>query len=396
MNEILNELKSRHEKTRELIKQAGIDAILVLQDIDLLYYTNSMQALAIYIPVNGNVIAFYKSALERIKQDCPLELVQTKSIKLIPGLIKELSGELPEKIGFEFDVLPVAVFNRIVKSFNNEKTIIPVDCGTLVKKVRMIKSDYELSLMRKSGSITKKVFEQTKSILKPGISELDAAIEIEYLYRKYSHLGPTRMRTFNHELFYGHVLSGETALIPASFATPFGGKGSHASFSSGPSDSIIKKNEPIAIDYVANYNGYHVDTTRTFVIGKLDKFLQTKYNGLLEIHNEIKSLLKPGAICSDIYKHILNFVDKLGLSKNFMGLENEQVSFIGHGIGVEVDEYPVIAKGFDFPIEKNMTIAFEPKLFFQGHGALGIEDTFLITDDVPEVLSDVDIEIIEV
>ncbi len=396
MTEIFDELNLRVANTQKLLQEANIHAIIVMQDIDLLYYTNSMQVTAAYIPAQGKILTFYKSALEKVKQDCPLELIQAKSTKQLPGLIKEITGNIPETIGFEFDVLPVALYNKILKNFNQEKSITSVDASQIIKSARMIKSPYEIALMKKSAQIADTVFTNIKNIMKPGMREIDVAIEMEYLFRQNSHLGPTRMRNFNHELFFGHVLSGETGLIPASFATPFGGRGAGPAFSSGPSDKKINKNEPVAIDYVSNYYGYHADTTRTFVIGKLSSFLMKQYSALEKVYNKIIEILKPGAMCSGIYTEILDFVEKLELKDNFMGLANERVSFIGHGIGLEIDEFPVISKGFDMEIQENMTIAFEPKMFFSGEGAIGLEDTFLITGGGCEPLSGIETGVITV
>lgn len=386
----LEELKNRHLKTQELMKRNNIDGIIILQDIDLFYYTNSMQVTAAYLPAEGDILVFYRRVKEKILDDSPLELIQIKSYKEIFQAIKDNKYVIPATLGFEFDVLPVSVFNRVMRYFPDTK---PVDVSSIIKEVRMIKSEYELKQMRKAGKLTTEVFNSFNSIIKAGMTELDVAKEIEYLYRQNSHLGPTRMRGFNQELFYGHVLSGESSLKLASFDMPLGGEGSHASFSTGASNKKIKENETIVIDYVSNYNGYHVDTTRTLVIGSLPDKLEKRYSDLQKVYIEITKLLKPGAICEDIYKDISVLVNDLGLSDNFMGYNGNKVNFIGHGIGIEVDEFPVVAPRFNMKIEKNMTIAFEPKMFFPPYGAIGIEDTFLINDDSCEILVDLSTDI---
>lgn len=385
---IKDELILRQKKIQSFLKEENVEGALFLQDIDLLYFTNSLQVFAAYIPVEGELSVFYRKAKEKISKECPFELIEVQNYNDICNILKE-KKLYPKKIGLEFDVLPVKIFNKLESIFDN---IIFFDISEALKKVRMVKSSYELSLLRKAAEITKEVYTKVVNIIKPGISELDLAREIEYLYRRLNHLGPTRMRSFNHELFFGHVLSGHTSIISSSYDSPLGGDGINSAYSIGASQKIINKNETIVLDYVSNFNGYHIDTTRTFVIGELPENLYKNYENLKKVYNKICSILKPGILCSEIYNQIINYVNSLGVEENFMGIGNKKVKFIGHGIGLEIDEYPVIAPKFDIKLEKNMVVAFEPKMFFPPEGAIGLEDTFLITENGYEVLGDLSIE----
>jgi Xaa-Pro aminopeptidase len=260
----------------------------------------------------------------------------------------------------------------------------------------MIKSDFELDIIRAAGKMNTEVFSALRDIIKPGMTEVEVAGEIEYLYRKKSHLGPTRMRSFNHELFFGHVLSGASAFAKTSFNSPLGGNGVHAAYGYGPSQKIISKNESILIDYVSNYNGYHVDTTRTCVIGKISAALEKHYEKLQAVYSLIQSKIAPGVSCMDIYSDVMDFILSEKLEKNFMGYDSEHVAFIGHGIGIEIDEYPVIAPRFDMKIEKNMVLAFEPKMFFPDEGVIGLEDTLIVTETGTEPVTHLDNGIIRI
>ncbi len=386
-----NELKQRHEKIQKLMAEKNVEGILILQDIDLLYVTNSMQAAAAYIPLEGQILTFYKNAYDKIKSDCPLELTQIKSTKDIPGILKRKGISLPQKIGFEYDVIPVGIFNRYKKVFDKSE---PVDISSIMRYVKMVKSDYEVSLMRKCGEIVNHVFNAIKDYIKEGISELELAKEIENLFRRKGHLGPSRLRGFNLEAFYGHVLSGATGNVPSSLDITLGGNGTHASFSIGPSEKKIEKDEAIVIDYLCNYHGYHIDTTRTFVMGELADELTKNVDNLYKIYQEIRMRMKAGAVAENVYYEIIDIVKQMGLSENFMGYKDERVSFIGHGVGLELDEFPVIAPKVKNQLEKNMCIAVEPKLFFPPYGLIGVEDTLLITEKSPEILSKLDYNII--
>ena len=127
---------------------------------------------------------------------------------------------------------------------------------------------------------------------------------------------------------------------------------------------------------------YLVDQTRTLSIGPLADSLQQAYADMLKIQEKLYAIARPGVIWSDIYQQCYDLAGELGYKDNFMGVAGSQVSFIGHGIGIEVDEFPFIARGFDQqPLEENMTFAFEPKAVFSGIGAVGVENTWQVTAD---------------
>lgn len=377
---MFEELQLRKKRTQKLMKENGLDGLLILQYVDLFYYTNSMQTLAAYIPNEGEILVFFKRAEKRIKENCPLKIYQTKSIKNIPEILKENSYAVPENIGLEFDVLPVSLFNYVNKVFSGVNL---TDASQLIKNVRMIKSEFEISEFKKCGEAVKNVYNSITGMIKENMSELELSKEIEYLFRQNSHLGPSRLRGFNLESFFGHVLSGTHALVPASLELTLGGEGAHPAYSAGASSKKIKKGEPVVIDYIFNYNGYQIDTTRIYSLGEPSKEILNYHEKLLDIYATVKSLLKPGNTCEDIYNAVIEKVAELGLTDNFMGYGEERVKFIGHGIGLEVDEFPPIAPRVKTVLEENMALALEPKLFFPDFGCVGIEDTMLITKDGP-------------
>jgi Xaa-Pro dipeptidase len=390
---MLNELLNRHQRTKKLMKEKGIDGLLILQDVDLFYYTNSMLVIAAYLPVEGDIAVFYKRSEDKIRRDTPLEVNRVTGLKEIPAFLSKSGYVPPKTIGIEADVVPLKLYNRIEKIFTDVKF---TDASGIIRSARMIKSEYEAGILKECGKIVNTVYGMVKSFMKEGLTELDVAKEIEYAFRKNDHLGPCRLRGFNMEGYFGHVLCGESALVASPLDLTLGGEGAHPAFSVGPSNRQIKKGEPVIVDYVCNYGGYHVDTTRTYVVGNLKKETQEYYEIAKELYESLIEVLVPGKLLSSIYEEAIEFCRKNNLSSNFMGYKNEQVGFIGHGIGLEVDEYPVIAPGFDIPIEKGMVLALEPKLFFPSFGAVGIEDSFLITEKNALSLSGLDFDVINV
>ena len=137
--------------------------------------------------------------------------------------------------------------------------------------------------------------------------------------------------------------------------------------------------EPLIADIVGGYGGYIADITRTFVLGRPAADLSDAYGFMLDLNRRIESMLKPGVVCSKIYQSALDLVKASPYTEGFMGIGDGQVRFVGHGVGLELDELPVLAEGFDMPLEPGMTIAVEPKVFFPERGGVGIENTYLVT-----------------
>jgi Xaa-Pro dipeptidase len=246
----------------------------------------------------------------------------------------------------------------------------------------MIKTLYEIHAIKDSANLADKVHRRAKEVIREGISDLELAAELEFTARREGHQGMVRMRGFNAEIFFGHVFSGEDSAVPAYADTPLGGMGITPAFGQGAGYKRIARNEPIMIDFASSFDGYLVDQTRMFAIGGLSDTLLKAYDDMLRIQGRMVELAAERSSCGRIYDECLALAVKLGYADNFMGNRGAQVSFIGHGLGIELDEYPLIARGFDdMPLEPGMVFAFEPKVVFPGKGAIGIENTFCLTEE---------------
>ena len=236
--------------------------------------------------------------------------------------------------------------------------------------------------MRESALIADRTYQHAMNIVAEGKTDLEVAAELEFFARKEGHQGIIRFRSFNSELYFGHIFSGADGAVPAYLDAPLGGSGLNPAVGQGAGYKRIKAGEPIIIDFIVAYDGYLVDQTRTMSVGQLPDDLQQAYADMVKIQDKLYAIASPGVIWGDIYRQCCGLAEELGYRDNFMGVTGAQVSFIGHGIGIEVDEFPFIAKGFDEQVlEKNMTFAFEPKVVYPGIGAVGIENTWRVTDN---------------
>ena len=374
------ELEYRCRQLQFGMATEGLDAVLVMQNADLFYFTGSIQSGCLYIPVHGQPLYLVRRDAGRARMESGLkEIVPLLSLKNIPRILAEYGYPEPKRIGMELDVLPVNLFERY-------RSVSPdagyVDAAPLIRRLRMIKSSYEIHIMMDAGRQVDKVYRRAREVIREGMTDLELAAELEYVARRDGSPGLIRMRSFNGEMLFGHTFSGADSAVPTYSEAPLGGMGVSPSFGQGASYKQIDRNEPIIIDFAGSFDGYLVDQTRVFALGGVSDRLRKGYDDMLAVQERMKELARPGVAWGEIYDACLSLAIEQGHVDHFMGYRGMQVSFIGHGIGIEIDEYPLIARGFgeDY-LEIGMAFAFEPKLVFPGEGAVGIENSFYLSNE---------------
>jgi len=374
------ELSDRCRRLQEMMASADLDAVILAQNADLFYFTGALQQGLLYIPAAGEPVSLVRKDFGRARMESGLQhLVPFRRPGDLPGIISDFGLALPKRAGLELDVLPVAFFRRLEKVLPDSRL---EDATPLIRQVRAIKSDYELNIMKDAALIADKIYQRAADVIREGISDLELAAELESCARKAGHQGYIRMRGFNSEIHFGHAFSGADSAVPTSTDTPLGGMGLNPSFPQGASYKQIRPGEPITVDLVSCFDGYMADQTRIFALGGLDPKLEKGYSDMLEMQQLLLNEARPGVSWGGLYELCHGTAVEMGYRDHFMGSAGAQVSFVGHGIGVELDEYPFIARGFDdHLLEERMTFAFEPKVVFPGLGAVGIENSFWVAGD---------------
>lgn len=381
-----SELETRVSRLQNEIAMENLSAVLILQQADKFYFSGTVQNGVIFIPVDGKPIFMVRKSLERALEESELDnIVPFKSYSQMPEILKNHGFKDLSKLGIEMDVMPISIFNKLQSVFSGVEMS---DASRCIRKIRMEKSNYELEMMRKAGKILAKAMEAVPSLLREGMTEIELAAETEIILRKQGHQGIIRMRKWNQECFYGLVLSGESGAISNYMDAPLGGMGPCPAAPRGASLKKIRKGEPVIIDMVSAYNGYVVDCTRTFYIDKLDADLLKALDASLEIQEAVLDRFKSGANLGEIYDLAVSMASESNLGEFFMGYGNGKAKFIGHGVGLELDELPVIAEGYDFILGENMTLAIEPKFLFPEIGAVGVENTWASRKGRPDKITD--------
>jgi len=376
----LTELQERVFNFQDRLRKNGIEGALLVQRADTLYYSGTAQNVHVYIPSDGRpVVMAYRDFL-RAKSESSWEVIQLQGMSKIPKYIQEAKLPLPKILGLELDVLPVNQFERYRKLFPDVKL---VDVSLQIRLQRAVKSKWELARLDESAQIHTSVLEFAKEILHPGVTEVELEGLLLGKARALGHGGYVRMRGFDSEFHVGAITSGPRAAVNSCFDGPVTGQGVSVAHPSGASMAEIKLGEPIVVDMVTVVNGYQIDQTRIFSLGPLSKELIKAYEVAREVEEKIRRSLVPGRVAGEVYEEILTWVrENTPYEENFMGYGSSRVRFVGHGVGLELDELPTISKGAKDELEAGMVVAIEPKFVFPGIGVVGIEDTVVIVDEV--------------
>lgn len=286
-----------------------------------------------------------------------------------------------------FDVLPVQQYHYFAKLLPDARF---VDISAANRALRSVKSPWELEHMRHGGRQLGSVFAEVPEFLRPGMREVDLAAEFEARLRRAGGEGYVRMRAFSQELFGGLAVAGASAAAPGFFDGAVTGRGMSSAAPHGSSPAPIERDVPVMVDYTGVFDGYILDMTRMYVCGTLEPELQRAFETALAIQEAVAAELKPGAVCSELFERARSMAEAAGLADHFMGAPGENARFVGHGVGLELDEMPVLAQGFDIPLEAGQTIAVEPKFVFPGRGVVGIENTFAVAAQGGERLTPLD------
>ncbi|MBF0379082.1 MAG: aminopeptidase P family protein [Desulfamplus sp.] len=373
------EIDSRIIKLQEQLSKQDIDGALILQKSDFFYFSGTLQQGWLYVPAHSKPILMIFKDYDRAKAESPIEsVISIISPKEIPDVIRDMGYKAPSNIGMELDVLPTNLFFQYKGIFKNAEIR---DISIAIRFIRAIKSPYEIELMQKSASMSDTVVAKVPELLEVGKTEVELAGEIEAFARSLGHQGLIRMRLWGSEIFYGHIMSGASAAVPSYMASPTGGYGPGVATSQGAGFTKIRKNEPVLVDYVFALNGYLSDHARIFSIGELSSDFLKAHDAMLTIQRAAMEAGVPGMATGELYESMVQKAKSLGYEEYFMGVGDRKIRFTGHGIGLELDEFPFIAKGQTLALEKGMTLALEPKAIMPKKGVVGIENTFVVTDN---------------
>lgn len=365
----VSELESRQRELANRLAREGHEAALIQTPVDLYYYAGGRQNGSLLISANGEARFFVRRSLSRAiyesgGSDSP------HSVEKFPRM-STFTEDIGCKPSMQFGEIPHGFATRFASKIG-----ATMDCTQIIHSQREVKSAWELQMMSDAADIQMAMFEAVETVGGEGVSEIELVAAAEAVSRAAGFGGNVQMRRFPFQCDRGVIVAGRAGGVPSFFDSAIGGTGPHPMSSMGSGFTKIKPNEPVLVDLVHVHRGYVVDTTRMYVAGKLSSLWEERLEDLLAVKEEVVDVLDQGLSCSDAWKKGYQLASELGHADNLMGMSPDQSKFLGHSVGLQLDETPVVAEGFDSPLPIGGVMAIEPKVVHED-GSIGSEDTWV-------------------
>ena len=370
---------------QQRLLELEINAAVLILSRDIFYYTGTAQP-CILVVTQNDYFLIVRRALDFVLNETWIDsskIVNTGSFKEASLMLREL-GINKGTLGLELDVIPAELFLKILSIFADFK---PVNVSEEIMMQRMKKDQEETDLIRTACNIMKAGHERVLTVLSEGMTELELAAEVEYAHRRAGHEGILSMRNFDFYISRGPLSSGENLFRVSGFSNTITGVGLSPAVPAGPSLRRIRSGDLIIVDIPTCYQGYHCDETRTYVLGKASAEVADLFKVLREISDNVITFLKDGVKCSEVFDTAYSCARQLGVSEYFLGLSPRKGNFIGHGIGLDANEPPILFERSNFALRSNFVLTIEIHLTHPEHGAVKLEDMILIKENGCEILS---------
>lgn len=381
------ESEERVGKLRRLMRKEAADAVLVSTNANLYYLTGCVFCGFVYVPAEGEPLLFVQRPAD-MRGD---NVVHIRKPEQMLDCLKEKGMPAPGRVAFELDRISYSEAMRYAKALGAAE---PLNASPMLSAARAVKTAEEIALLRESGARHCGSYRRISGLYREGMTDVELQIEIERLLRLDGCLGIFRIAGQSMELFMGNLLVGDNADIPSPYDFAMGGEGQNPSLPVGSNGSIIRPGNTVMVDMNGNFTGYMTDMTRTFYVGALDAHAAKAHRLSIDMHKALREFIRPGVEAKAAYDLALGMAEKAGEADFFMG-HRQKAGFVGHGVGIEVNEWPVLAPRSKQLFEAGNVIAIEPKFVIPGVGAAGIENTYVVTEDGLECLTPFPEEIAE-
>lgn len=381
-----SEALARKEKIQAALRRLPADALLLADNANLYYTSSRVFCGYTYVPAEGDMIYF-------VRRPVGLAGDNVVYIRKPEQIIEEMQKRglpLPQTLLVEGDSLSYNEYTRLASAFPSSRIL---SGGTaLIRQVRAVKTPFEIDMIRQSAASHDMLYRHIPKLYTPGMTDLEFSIEIERAARQHGSLGIFRIFGRSMEIFMGNVLAGENADTPTPYDFAMGGAGLDDSLPIGCNGTTIHPGQTVMVDVNGNFTGYMTDLSRVYSLGEIPEKARHAHAVSLEIERAVMSMARPGVAASELYDKALAIARDRKVEDYFMG-HRQKAGFVGHGVGIEINEQPVLAPRSRDVLEAGMVFALEPKFVIPGVGPVGIENTFLVTDDGVERLTNCEEEI---
>ena len=383
-----NEIRARVKSLRARLSTRGLRGALFTARVDRFYLSGTVQEGILWVGAEEDPRLFVLRDTDRARSETPLEVVAVSGWRDLWNQVRDLVGA--GRIGLTLDMLSVAHLRHLGLDYLHAVTDISPDLLAL----RLRKSPWEIGRLEETGRVAAAVFRHAAEILRPGMTEAEFAGLLFAHAMKHGHEGLLRTRG-SFEAYSWHVLSGPNTARPGAVDTPMSGEGLSPAFPWGAGRREIQRGEPVIVDFGVSLFGYQTDQTRTFCVGPAPDWLLEGHARVLEVYRSMVATLREGAIAGEVFARGEEQAESLGLS-GYLGRPGHRCRFVGHGVGLEIVEPPLIAQGVKEVLQLCSAVALEPKAIIANLGGVGVEDTLLLDDTGVRPLAPIPLELIRV
>ena len=395
------ELQERWQRCRELLQKLVPRAggLLAFTRPSIYWLSGHLGNGALWLPLEGEPVLLVRKGMERARLEAPLErILSFKSYKELPRVLAEAGSPLSSRIAMEMSGVSWLTGQSLAKSLVDQ---IFLSADQVLQQARAVKSQWELAKMRLAGERHARVLrERLPREIVPGMSEWEIGVRLFRLLFEEGHHGMIRMSGPGEEMLVGAVSAGDSGNYPIALNSPVGHRGAHPAVPFlGYSGQVWRRNGVLLVDAVFELEGYHTDKTQIYWAGEAREMpdsVRSAQGFCSDLLAQMAQELRPGRIPQELYREAVQRAEREGFAEGFQGLGANKVPFLGHGIGLYVDEWPAVAEKFEEPLQEGMVLALEPKIGIEGVGMVGAENTFVVTREGGESITGRDTDIIPV
>ena len=382
----MDEFRQRLNNLREQMETAGIDIAIIHFFIDIYYFSGANQLSTLIVPRDDDPTLFVQVGIDVARKDSWI-----RDIRALEGMnslrdFLSVGKNGNVTFGINEDTVPGTLYRKYRESFPAAKFM---NISPVIQKIRSIKSDKEVNLIEKTAAVSSLGHAHVREVLKPGLTELDLSAAVEHAIRRNGHSGCSITRRGGYALPAGPMaISGpKLGVISGNGAITMTGTGLSPALPMGASQRKMTHGDMVAVDVSTHVNGYHSDEARMYIIGQPDEQQENAFEVIFNAYQAAIDAIRPGVRSREVYYAAVNVIERAGYLDYFAAFSRyPKYSYLGHGVGLEAIEFPLIDPRNETVLQPNMVIAIEPKLIAP-HWGCSLEDTILVTDDGYRVLT---------
>ena len=376
----------RLKTLQDTIQERELSAALIFYSRDVLYYTGTAQPSYLVVRPQEYFL-FVRSGLEFALNEAFIptdRIIEERRLETVYE--KVFSGvEARKKIGTELDILPATQFQEFKNVLSGYEF---VNISPVVLEQRKRKDTSEIHKIRKACEAIDMGHNAVLSTLREGVTELELAAAVENAHRMAGHEGIFFIRQPDFFMGRGPISSGPNLFKISGVVYSITGVGLSPSVPAGPSRRSISKGDPVIVDIPTLVNGYHADQTRSYVLGRANEKIESMYYRLKEIADSLIENIKPGIKCSEIYQMAMEKSKELRVTDAFLNFgKGKKSQIIGHGVGLELNEPPVLSNYDDSEVSDGYVVALDMHMMDENIGVVKLEDMILIRNNGNEILT---------